>query len=162
MKEIILTAEGKKQLEKRLKELNNELIPEVVERIKVARSQGDLSENAEYHAAREEKERLDGEKLDIETKLKYGKVIAPTKKNVVDIGTKLRYLDVEENEEYTFTIVGTAEADLNDGKISNESPIGSALMGKKVGDVCTVTTPKGATYDIKVLEIYKANETENN
>ena len=156
MREIILTVEGKKQLENRLKELNNVLIPEVIERIAAARSQGDLSENAEYHAARDEKANLDGEKAEIEEKLKYGKVVTPTKKDVVDIGTKLRYLDEEEGEEYIFTIAGTAEASVIDGKISNESPVGKALMGKKVGDVCDVVTPKGAIYQIKILEIYTA------
>ena len=154
MEKIILTAEGKKELEQRLNVLKNELIPQVVQRIKVAREQGDLSENAEYTAAREEQGKLEGEKHDIETKLKYGEVISGvTKKDVIEVGTKLKYLDLEENEEYTFTIVGTAEADLSKGKISNESPLGKVLMGKKVGDVCVVNGPKGGNYEIKVLEI---------
>ena len=154
MEKIILTAEGKKELEQRLNVLKNELIPQVVQRIKVAREQGDLSENAEYTSAREEQGKLEGEKHDIETKLKYGEVIsATTAKDVIEVGTKLRYLDIEENEEYTFTIVGTAEADLSKGKISNESPLGKVLMGKKAGDVCTVIAPKGGSYEIKVLEI---------
>lgn len=154
MEKIILTAEGKKELEQRLNVLKNELIPQVVQRIKVAREQGDLSENAEYTSAREEQGKLEGEKHDIETKLKYGEVISATsKKDVIEVGTKLKYLDVDENEEYIFTIVGTAEADLTKGKISNESPLGQALMGKKAGDVCVVKTPKGASYEIKVLEI---------
>ncbi len=154
MEKIILTAEGKKELEQRLNVLKNELIPQVVQRIKVAREQGDLSENAEYTSAREEQGKLEGEKHDIETKLKYGEVITATnKKGVVEVGSKLKYLDVEENEEYVFTIVGTAEADLSKGKISNESPLGQALMGKKAGDVCSVKTPKGMTYDVKIIEI---------
>lgn len=154
MEKIILTAEGKKELEQRLNVLKNELIPQVVQRIKVAREQGDLSENAEYTAAREEQGKLEGEKHDIETKLKYGEVISGvTKKDVIEVGTKLKYLDLEENEEYTFTIVGTAEADLSKGKISNESPLGKVLMSKKVGDVCVVNAPKGGSYEIKVLEI---------
>lgn len=154
MEKIILTAEGKKELEQRLNVLKNELIPQVVQRIKVAREQGDLSENAEYTSAREEQGKLEGEKHDIETKLKYGEVISATsKKDVIEVGTKLKYLDIDENEEYIFTIVGTAEADLTKGKISNESPLGQALMGKKAGDVCVVKTPKGASYEIKVLEI---------
>lgn len=154
MEKIILTAEGKKELEQRLNVLKNELIPQVVQRIKVAREQGDLSENAEYTAAREEQGKLEGEKHDIETKLKYGEVISGvTKKDVIEVGTKLKYLDLEENEEYTFTIVGTAESDLSKGKISNESPLGKVLMGKKVGDVCVVNAPKGGNYEIKVLEI---------
>ena len=154
MEKIILTVEGKKELEQRLNVLKNELIPQVVQRIKIAREQGDLSENAEYTSAREEQGKLEGEKHDIETKLKYGEVISSnTRKDVVEVGTKLRYLDVEEGEEYVFTIVGTAEADLAKGKISNESPLGQALMGKKTGDVCVVKTPKCATYEIKIIEI---------
>lgn len=154
MEKIILTLEGKKELEQRLNVLKNELIPQVVQRIKVAREQGDLSENAEYTAAREEQGKLEGEKHDIETKLKYGEVITATsKKDVVEVGTKLKYLDIEENEEYVFTIVGTAEADLTKGKISNESPLGQSLMGKKSGDVCVVKAPKGLSYEVKILEI---------
>ncbi|MBE5744117.1 MAG: transcription elongation factor GreA [Clostridiales bacterium] len=154
MEKIILTAEGKKELEQRLNVLKNELIPQVVQRIKVAREQGDLSENAEYTAARDEQAKLEGEKQDIENKLKFGEVIASgSKGDIVDVGSKLKYLDMEEKEEYTFTIVGTAEADLTKGKISNESPLGQALVGKKVGDVCVVNAPKGGSYKVKILEI---------
>lgn len=154
MEKIILTAEGKKELEQRLNVLKNELIPQVVQRIKVAREQGDLSENAEYTAARDEQAQLEGEKQDIENKLKFGEVIASgSKGDIVDVGSKLKYLDMEEKEEYTFTIVGTAEADLTKGKISNESPLGQALVGKKVGDVCVVNAPKGGSYKVKILEI---------
>lgn len=154
MEKIILTAEGKKELEQRLNVLKNELIPQVVQRIKVAREQGDLSENAEYTAARDEQAKLEGEKQDIENKLKFGEVIASgSKGDIVDVGTKLKYLDMEEKEEYTFTIVGTAEADLSKGKISNESPLGKALVGKKAGDVCVVNAPKGGSYKVKILEI---------
>lgn len=153
MEKIILTVEGKKELEQRLKVLKNELIPQVVQRIKVAREQGDLSENAEYTAARDEQAKLEGEKQDIEAKLKYGVVIKSSKKDFVEVGSKLKYLDIEENEEYEFTIVGTAEADLTKNKISNESPVGQALMGKRVGDVCVVNAPKGGSYEIKILEI---------
>lgn len=153
MEKIILTAEGKKELEARLNVLKNELIPQVVQRIKVAREQGDLSENAEYTSARDEQAKLEGEKQDIENKLKFGEVIESTKKDYIEVGTKFRYLDLEENEEYEYTIVGTAEADLTKGKISNESPLGQVLMGKKAGDVCTVIAPKGGNYQVKVLEI---------
>lgn len=154
MEKIILTAEGKKELERRLNELKNELIPAVVQRIQTARELGDLSENAEYHAAKDEQGKLEGEKLDIEAKLKYGVVVESSKqKDKIDVGSKFKYIDLEENEEYTFTIVGTAEADLSKGKISNESPLGLALMGKKAGETCKVLTPNGGSYKIKVLEI---------
>ena len=156
MEKIILTVEGKKELEQRLKVLKNELIPQVVQRIKVAREQGDLSENAEYTAARDEQAKLEGEKQDIEAKLKYGVVVKSSKKDFVEVGTKLKYLDIEENEEYEFTIVGTAEADLTKNKISNESPVGRALIGAKVGDTVDVETQAGImTY--KILEIQRSN-----
>ncbi len=154
MEKIILTAEGKKELEARLNVLKNELIPQVVQRIKVAREQGDLSENAEYTSARDEQAKLEGEKQDIENKLKFGEVVSShAKKGYIEVGTKFKYLDLEENEEYEYTIVGTAEADLSKGKISNESPLGQVLMGKKAGDVCTVNAPKGGSYQIKVIEV---------
>ncbi len=153
MEKVILTEQGKKELEERLKELKNELIPAVVQRIKFAREQGDLSENAEYHAAKDEQAKLNGEMQDIEAKLKYGEVFVATNKDIVQVGSKLTYIDVEEDEEYTFTVVGTAEADLSKGKISIESPIGSAVDGKKIGDVCTVKTAKCGEYKIKILNI---------
>ena len=153
MEKIILTEEGFKELQERLKVLKNELIPAVVQRIKVAREQGDLSENAEYHAARDEKAKLDGEAEDIEAKLKYGEVVVNDRKDIIQVGSKVKYLDLDENAEYVFTIVGTAEADLTNNKISNESPIGAALINRKVGEFCTVTTQKGYKYQIKILEI---------
>ncbi len=151
--EIILTAEGKKELETRLKELKNELIPAVVQRIKIAREQGDLSENAEYHSARDEQGKLEGEALEIEDKLKRAVVVVANGKDVVQVGVRVKYLDMEENEEYEFSIVGTAEADFNKKKLSIESPVGQALNGKKVGEVATVKAPKGGDYQIKLLEI---------
>ena len=153
MEKIILTEEGFKELQERLKVLKNELIPAVVQRIKVAREQGDLSENAEQHAARDEKAKLDGEAEDIEAKLKYGEVVVNDRKDIIQVGSKVKYLDLDENAEYVFTIVGTAEADLTNNKISNESPIGAALINRKVGEFCTVTTQKGYKYQIKILEI---------
>ncbi len=153
MEKIKLTVEGKKELEERLKELKNELIPAVVQRIKTAREQGDLSENAEYHSAKDEQGKLEGEALEIENKLKNCEVIKNSHLGIVQLGTKLKYLDIDENEEYEFTIVGTAEADFNKKKVSIESPVGQALNGKKAGDVVTVKAPKGGDYQIKILEI---------
>lgn len=153
MKEIILTPQGKKELEQRLNVLKNELIPQVVERIKFAKEQGDLSENAEYHAAREEQGHLESEKVEIEAKLKVCKVVTATKGDVVGIGATVSYLDVEEGEEYTFEIVGTTEANLAKNKISNVSPVGQAMMGKKVGDTCVVVAPKGGSYEIKITAL---------
>ena len=153
MEQIILTEVGKKELEQRLKELRNELIPAVVQRIKVAREQGDLSENAEYHSARDEQGKLEGEALEIETKLKHGVVVVSKANGAVQIGSEVKYLDVDLEEEYTFTIVGTAEADYTKKRISIESPGGQAILGKKVGDVVNVKAPKGGEYQIKIIEI---------
>ncbi|MBO5926040.1 MAG: transcription elongation factor GreA [Clostridia bacterium] len=153
MEKIMLTEEGKKELEQRLKELKNELIPAVVQRIKTAREQGDLSENAEYHSAKDEQGKLEGEALEIENKLKHSEVVVLKDTGLVQLGTRLIYLDVEENEEFEFTIVGTAEADFNRGKVSIESPVGQALKGKKEGDVVTVKAPKGGEYQIKIIKI---------
>ena len=153
MEKIKLTIEGKKELEERLKELRNDLIPAVVQRIKTAREQGDLSENAEYHSAKDEQGKLEWEAKEIEAKLKNCEVIKMDDSDRVQLGSKLKYLDIEENEEYEFTIVGTAEADFTKGKVSIESPVGQALNGKKAGDVVTVKAPKGGDYQIKILEI---------
>ncbi len=153
MEKIILTEQGKKELEARLKELKNELIPEVVQRIKVAKEQGDLSENAEYHSARDEHAKLEGEVLEIQNILKFGEVFVATEKNIVQIGSTIKYLDIDEDEEFTFTMVGTTEADLSKGKMSIESPIGSAMLGKKAGDIVVVKTPKCGEYSVKILEI---------
>ncbi len=153
MEKIILTEEGKLELEKRLYELNNILLPKVVERIKAAKEQGDLSENAEYSAARDEQARLAGEAQEIEYKLKYGEVVKVVNADVIQVGSKVTYLDLEENCEYTFAIVGTAEANISQGKISNESPIGKALYGHKAGDVVTVIKPRGGKYDIEIKSV---------
>ena len=153
MEQIILTEQGKKELEQRLKELRNELIPAVVQRIKTAREQGDLSENAEYHSARDEQGKLEGEALEIEDKLKRCEVYTAKDNGTVQVGSKIVYLDIDEDEECEFTIVGTAEADFAKNKISIESPVGSALNGRKVGDIVSVKAPRGGEYKIKLLKI---------
>ena len=155
MEKIKLTLEGKKELEMRLKELRNELIPAVVQRIKTAREQGDLSENAEYHSAKDEQGKLEGEALEIENKLKNCEIIEMKDSDTVQLGSKLIYLDIEEDEEFEFTIVGTAEADFTKNKISIDSPVGQALNGKKAGDIVTVKAPKGGEYQIKIVKIIK-------
>ncbi len=153
MEKIKLTAQGKQELEERLKELRNDLIPAVVQRIKTAREQGDLSENAEYHSAKDEQGKLEGEALEIENKLKYSEVIVMDKSGAVQLGTKLRYLDIDMEEEYEVIIVGTAEADFTRNKMSIDSPVGQAINGKKAGDIVTVKAPKGGDYQVKILEI---------
>lgn len=150
---VILTEEGYKQLEKRLEELKFVKRPEITERIKVARDFGDLSENAEYDAAKNEQARIEGEIVEIEAKLKIAEIIKTDgDHDVVGVGMKVRILDVDMNEEAVYEIVGTTEADISVGRISNESPLGKALVGAKVGQTVSVKAPK-CSYEVKVLKI---------
>jgi transcription elongation factor GreA len=151
--EVILTKEGKEELEKRLEYLKIQKREEITERIKTAREFGDLSENAEYDAAKTEQAMIEGEILEIEEKLLHAVIIKDgDKKGKVSLGSTVDFTD-EDGEEYTYTIVGTTEADAEQGKISNESPIGGALLNKKEGDVVKVAVPAGVT-TITVKKVY--------
>ena len=150
---VILTEEGYQQLEKRLEELKFVKRPEITERIKVARDFGDLSENAEYDAAKNEQARIEGEIVEIEAKLKVAEIIKTSGANdVVSVGKTVKILDIDFNEESVYEIVGTTEADISKNKISNESPLGKALIGGKVGDTVTVKAPHG-DYMVKIVSI---------
>ena len=158
--EVILTKEGKKELEKRLEYLKITKRAEITERIKTAREFGDLSENAEYDAAKNEQAMVEGEILEIETKLKYAVIIEDTgaKKGVVSLGSKVEFVD-EDGEKYCYEIVGTTESDVEQGRISNESPIGNALLGGKAGDVVVVDAPAGK-YNITIKKVTSAGANE--
>lgn len=147
-----LTEEGFKEAQERLDYLRNVANPEVIERIKIAKEQGDLSENAEYHAAREEQGKINGEMQDLEYTLKYAVIIKKGATDKVSIGCKVKVLDLDFNEETLYHIVGTTETDLKAGKISNESALGEALIGAKKGETVTVKAPNGS-YQVKILEI---------
>ena len=151
--EVILTKEGKEELEKRLEFLKVTKRAEITERIKTAREFGDLSENAEYDAAKNEQAMIEGEIVEIENKLKYAVIIKDIKKGVVSLGSKVDILDNDENELLTYEIVGTTEADVEAGRISNESPIGNALLGRKAGETFTVAVPAG-TVSITIKKVY--------
>ena len=153
--EVILTKEGKEELEKRLEYLKLEKRAEITERIKTAREFGDLSENAEYDAAKNEQAMIEGEILEIENKLKYAVIIkdSDAKKGVVSLGSKVDFVDEELGETVTYEIVGTTEADVEQGRISNESPIGNALLGRKAGDKISVNAPAGIT-NITIKKVY--------
>ena len=152
--EVILTKEGKEELEKRLEYLKLTKRAEITERIKTAREFGDLSENAEYDAAKNEQAMIEGEILEIENKLKYAVIIKDgAKKDTVSLGSKVDFIDDQTGEEFTYEIVGTTEADVEAGRISNESPIGNALLGRKAGDSIKVTVPAGIT-EITVKKVY--------
>lgn len=151
-KELYLTQEGLDELKKELDELIQVRRPEVITALKDARAQGDLSENAEYDAARTEQAIVESRIKELEVMLERAVIITKVDTDVVSIGTKvtLEYVDDEEEEEYS--IVGSSEADPFTNKISNESPIAKAIMGLKVGSVVSVESPNGK-YDVKILAI---------
>lgn len=157
-KETILTAEGLVKLEAELEELRTVKRLENEERLKEAISHGDLSENSEYDSAKDEQARIEGRILELEQMVKTAKVIDNTKKRKakVELGATVFIEDMapefEEDREQSYTIIGTTEADPFSGRISNESPIGMAIMGKKVGTVVTVRTPLG-DHQYKILKI---------
>ena len=151
--EVILTKEGKEELEKRLEYLKLVKRAEITERIKTAREFGDLSENAEYDAAKNEQARIEGEIAEIEATLKFAEIVKGGAANdIVSVGKKIEILDIDFNETCVYEIVGTTEADINKNKISNDSPLGNALIGKKVGEIVTVKAPAG-DYQVKLISI---------
>ena len=157
-KKNILTYEGLQKLEAELQDLKVVRRKEVAQKIKEAREQGDLSENAEYDAAKDEQRDIEARIEDIEKILKNAEVVVEEEVELdkISIGCKVRILDVEENEELQYKIVGSTEANSLKGKISNESPVGKALLGAKVGDVVKVETHVGEL-EYKVLEIQRSN-----
>lgn len=157
-KKNILTYEGLRKLEEELHDLKVNQRKMVAQKIKEAREQGDLSENAEYDAAKDEQRDIEARIEEIEKILKNAEVVLEDEVdvNVINIGCKVRILDMEYNEELVYKIVGSTEANSLKGKISNESPLGSELIGKKVGDICTVETQSG-TMKYKILEIQRSN-----
>ena len=154
VKKNILTYEGVKKYEDELQELKVVKRKEVAEKIKEAREQGDLSENAEYDAAKDEQRDIEARIEELEKILKNAEVIDEEEvdTNVIGIGCQIKILDLEFDEEIEYKIVGSTEADSINGKISNESPVGKALIGKKVGEIAEVETQVGVI-KYKVLGI---------
>ena len=150
--EILLTAEGYAELEEELNDLRVNKRAENVQAIKEARSHGDLSENSEYDAARDEQAKIEARIQELEYKLENATIIDASDKSRINVGCKVKILYVEDKEEDEYTIVGSLEADPFENKISNESPIGAALIGAKVGDIVSVNA-NGSSYDVKILEI---------
>ncbi|MGT2866556.1 transcription elongation factor GreA [Streptococcus fryi] len=151
-----MTLAEKELLEKELEELKLVRRPEVVERIKIARSYGDLSENSEYDAAKDEQAFVEGQISMLETKLRYAEIIDSdaVAKDEVAIGKTVVVQEVGTTDKDTYHIVGAAGADIFSGKISNESPIAQALIGKKVGDSATIVSPAGS-YQVTILSVVK-------
>ena len=156
VKKNILTSEGLKKLEDELDDLIVVKRKEVAQKIKEAREQGDLSENAEYDAAKDEQRDIEARIEEIEKILKNAEIVDEDEVDLetINIGCQVKILDLEFDEELTYKIVGSTEANSLKGKISNESPVGKALLGKKVGDLVSVETQAGA-FQYKVLEIQR-------
>lgn len=156
MADVYLTLKGKKELEDKLDYLVTVRRAEVSEKIKIARGFGDISENAEYDAAKDEQAAVEGEILELEAKLRTAKIIeSPTNANAVTIGCTVKVAWIDKDREEDFQIVGTTESDYSKNKISNESPIGKAVLNKKVGDIVEVIAPK-STYKVRIVS-FKAN-----
>lgn len=157
-KKNILTYEGLKKLEDELQDLKVVQRREIAQKIKEAREQGDLSENAEYDAAKDEQRDIEARIEQIEKILKNAEVVLDEEidLNKISIGCLVRVLDIEYGEEEEYKLVGSSEASSLQNKISNESPIGRALIGAKIGDVVDVEAPAGII-QYKVLSIHRAN-----
>lgn len=152
-KEIILTSTGYKELEDELQDLKLNKRTEIVEAIKEARSHGDLSENSEYDAARDEQAQLEARIQELEYKLEHATISdGATDKVAVGSTVTVVYEDDEDDDEIEYKIVGGLEANPFENKISNESPIGQAIIGAKVGDIIAVTSPNGS-YNVKIVKI---------
>lgn len=140
-----MTLAGKEKLEQELEHLKTVKRKEVVERIKIARSFGDLSENSEYDSAKEEQAFVEGRITTIENMIRNARIIEEDELagDVVSLGSSVTFVELPDGEEESYSIVGSAEADPFEGKISNDSPIAKSLIGKKVGDEVSVQTPGG-------------------
>lgn len=157
-KKNILTYEGLKKLEDELQDLKVVQRREIAQKIKEAREQGDLSENAEYDAAKDEQRDIEARIEEIEKILKNAEVVVEDEVDLdkINVGCKVKILDCEFDEEMEYKIVGSTEANSLQGKISNESPVGKALIGAKIGDVVKIETQAGML-QYKVLEIQRSN-----
>ena len=153
-KEVVMTQEGYDKLKERYDYLVTVRRNEVAEHLKFARELGDLSENAEYDAAKDEEAALAGEIKQIEEQLQNAKIIeGKTKRNVVSLGSRVKLYDLKWDEELDYTIVGSVEADIHQNKISNESAIAKAILGRKKGETCDVTAPNGDVFQVLIKEV---------
>ena len=151
-KEIFLTKEGLAELQSELDDLKLNVRPEVIGQLKEARAQGDLSENAEYHAARESQGQVEARIKELEYLIDNATIIEDKKSNTVQVGSTVEIKYIADNETETYYIVGSTEADPFENKISNESPIAKGIMGKKKGAIVTIESPNG-NYDIEIVSL---------
>lgn len=155
IKETQITAEGLQKLEEELAQRKGAIREEILERIKEARAQGDLSENSEYDQAKEDQGKNESRIVELELMIKTAVIIdtsASSKEGKVSLGCTVVLKDMETEEEESYTLVGTTEADPFENKISNESPVGKAVIGKKIGDVVIAVTPAGEL-SYKIMEV---------
>src|SRR5437867_5555036 len=157
VKEVILTPEGFEKLRQEIEYLSNDKRREVAERIRIAREFGDIAENAEYDDAKNEQALLEHRIATLEERLRSARVIekGDIKKDEVSVGSKVKLKDMETNKTVEYRIVGSAEANPAELKLSNESPVGKAIMGRKKGEVVEVAAPRGAL-KFKILDIKAA------
>ncbi|WP_156291145.1 transcription elongation factor GreA [Oceanobacillus salinisoli] len=153
-KSYYMTKEGKEKLEKELQYLKTDRRQEVVERIKIARDFGDLSENSEYDAAKDEQAFVEQRITQVEKMIRNAVIIENDEENanIVSLGKSVTFIELPDGDEETYTIVGSAEADPFEGKISNDSPMAKSLLGQEVGSEVTVTTP-GGDIQVKIKKV---------
>ena len=151
-KEIFLTKNGIAEIAAELDDLKQNVRPEVIQQIKEARAQGDLSENAEYHAARDRQGHVEARIKELEYLLDNATIIEEGKSDVVQVGSTVEIKYIDDGEIETYSIVGSTEADPFENKISNESPIAKGIMGKKKGAKVSIESPNGS-YEIELVSI---------
>ena len=153
-KSYYMTQEGKEKLEEELHYLKTERRQEVVERIKIARDFGDLSENSEYDAAKDEQAFVETRIAQVEKMIRNSVIIENDEENqdVVSLGKSVTFIELPDGDEETYTIVGSAEADPFEGKISNDSPMAKSLLGRKIGEEVSVSTP-GGDLEVKIIKV---------
>ena len=152
-KEVFVTEAGLEEMKKELEHLKLVRRPEVINALKDARALGDLSENAEYDAARSEQAIVENKIKELEISIENAKIISEVSTDKVSVGNSVKLEYVEDNEIETYSIVGSKEADPFANKISNESPIAQAIMGQKVDSIVTVDSPNGK-YSVRIVEIF--------
>jgi transcription elongation factor GreA len=157
LKEVILTPEGYEKLKQEIEYLSTDKRREVADRIRIAREFGDIAENAEYDDAKNEQAMLEHRIAQLEERLSAARVIekGEIKKDVVSIGSHVKLRDVDAKKTFEYHIVGSAEANPDENKLSNESPVGRAIMGRKKGETVEVSAPRGS-FKYKILEIKAA------
>ena len=154
-----MTLEGKAKIEAELEDLKVNKRIEIIDRIKIARSFGDLSENSEYESAKDEQAFVEGRISTLENMLRYAEIIDDKhiEKDIVSLGRKVSFKEIPDGDEETYTIVGSAEADPTEFKISNDSPIAKTILGHKVGDKVTIQTP-GGSFDIEITRVESSDQ----